>query len=221
VASGHGPSALTCTEGIDYELAELRISPGPALVNLSEVPLETVEAPGPMITKGASKALAVLRISTGFVFLWAFLDKTFGFGYATPPERAWINGGSPTKGFLSSVQIGPMEGFFHSVAGQAWADWLFMLGLAGIGLALILGIGLRIAAIAATLMMAIMWLAELPLAQRTNAGEPSGSTNPLIDYHVIYALAAITAALTRAGDVWGLGRWRANLPVVRKNRWLA
>ena len=34
----------------------------------------------------------------GFEFLWAFLDKTFGFGYATPAERAWINGGSPTKG---------------------------------------------------------------------------------------------------------------------------
>ena len=28
-------------------------------------------------------ALASLRILTGFVFLWAFLDKTFGLGYAT------------------------------------------------------------------------------------------------------------------------------------------
>ena len=39
-------------------------------------------------TKTAAKALAVLRISTGFVFLWAFLDKTFGFGYATPSAKA-------------------------------------------------------------------------------------------------------------------------------------
>jgi thiosulfate dehydrogenase [quinone] large subunit len=27
--------------------------------------------------------LAGLRLLTGFVFLWAFLDKTFGFGHAT------------------------------------------------------------------------------------------------------------------------------------------
>jgi len=54
-----------------------------------------VEAPGSMLTKTAARALAVLRITTGFVFLWAFLDKTFGFGYATPSAKAWIHGGSP------------------------------------------------------------------------------------------------------------------------------
>jgi thiosulfate dehydrogenase [quinone] large subunit len=118
------------------------------------------------------------------------------------------------------VEIGPLQDFFHSIAGAAWADWLFMLGLLGIGVALILGIALRPAAVAATVMMAAMWLAELPLAQQTNAGEPSGSTNPLVDYHVIYALAAIVAAATYAGHTWGLGRWWARLPLVQKNHWL-
>jgi thiosulfate dehydrogenase (quinone) large subunit len=79
--------------------------------------LERVEAPGSMLTGTAAKALAVLRISTGFVFLWAFLDKTFGLGYATPSARSWINGGSPTRGFLSSVDVGPFQGAFHSIAG--------------------------------------------------------------------------------------------------------
>ena len=182
--------------------------------------LEKVEAPGSMLTKTAARSLAVLRISTGFVFLWAFLDKMFGFGYATPAARAWINGGSPTKGFLSSVDVGPFQGFFHSIAGDAWADWAFMLGLAGIGVALILGIGMRIAAGAATAMMAMMWIAEWPLAQHTAAGKPSGSTNPVTDYHFIYALVAITTALTYAGHTWGLGRQWAKLPFVQKNRWL-
>ena len=181
---------------------------------------ELAEAPGTLLTTTAARALALLRISTGFIFLWAFVDKLFGLGYATPAERAWINGGSPTRGFLSNVDIGPFAGFFHSIAGAAWADWLFMLGLLGIGVALILGIGLRPAAVATTVMMAAMWLAELPLAQQTNAGEPSGSTNPLVDYHVIYALAAIVAAATYAGHTWGLGRWWARLPLVQKNRWL-
>ena len=182
--------------------------------------LEKVEAPGAMLTTTAARALAVLRISTGFVFLWAFLDKTFGLGYATPTARAWINGGSPTKGFLSSVDVGPFQGFFHSIAGQTWTDWLFMLGLLGIGVALILGIAMRLAAGAATLMMAFMWLAEYPLAQHTSAGKPSSSSNPITDYHFIYAVSAITLALTYAGHTWGLGRWWTTLPIVQKNRWL-
>ena len=54
----------------------------------------------------------LLRIAMGWIFLWAFLDKCFGLGFATgrDPETgaidfgsadAWINGGSPTEGFLS------------------------------------------------------------------------------------------------------------------------
>ena len=182
--------------------------------------LEHVEAPGSMLTKTAARALAVLRISTGFVFVWAFLDKTFGFGYSTPDARAWINGGSPTKGFLSNVEVGPFQGFFHSIAGDTWANWAFMLGLLGTGVALILGIGMRIAAGAAVAMMAMMWAAEWPLAQHTSAGEPSGSNNPVTDYHFIYAVSAVVFALTYAGSTWGLGRQWAKLPFVQKHRWL-
>jgi thiosulfate dehydrogenase (quinone) large subunit len=165
-------------------------------------------------------ALAVLRITTGFVFLWAFFDKTFGLGYATKSANAWIDGGSPTKGFLSRVAVGPFESTFHAWAGAWWADGLFMLGLLAIGVAVIAGIGLRLAAIAGTLMMLLMWTAEWPLAQVTSAGEPSMSTNPVIDYHIIYAVALIAVALTHAGDTWGLGRQWAHLPQVRDNAWL-
>src|SRR3954469_24806955 len=181
--------------------------------------LEQVQAPGSMLTKTAAKALAVLRISTGFVFLWAFLDKAFGLGYATPAAKAWINGGSPTKGFLSSVDVGPFDTAFHAIAGTWWADWLFMLGLGGIGIAVTLGIGLRVSAIAGTVMMLLMWLAEFPLDRFTTAGEPSMSTNPLIDYHVIYAIALVVAALTYAGNTWGLGKQWAALPVVQRQHW--
>ncbi|HEX6345908.1 DoxX family membrane protein [Umezawaea sp.] len=168
----------------------------------------------------AARSLAVLRIVTGLTFLWAFLDKAFGLGYSTVSERAWINGGSPTKGFLSHVAVGPLESTFHSWAGAAWADWLFMIGLLAIGVALVLGIGLRVAAVSTALMMLMMWAAEWPLAQHTSAGEPSGSTNPLIDYHVIYALVAIALAYAAAGNTWGLGRMWAKLPFVQTNQWL-
>jgi thiosulfate dehydrogenase (quinone) large subunit len=175
---------------------------------------------GPLLTARATKFLAAFRVVMGLEFLWAFFDKTFGLGYATPAARAWINGGSPTEGFLSRVDVGPFESTFHAWAGAAWADWLFMLGLLGIGVALILGIGLRVAAVSGTVMMLLMWAAEWPLARFTSAGEPAMSTNPIIDYHIIYALALIALAVTYAGHTWGLGRWWAGLPFVQRNRWL-
>lgn len=72
--------------------------------------------------KVAPIAWATARIALGFVFAWAFVDKLFGLGYATPSERAWLNGGSPTTGYLGGVE-GTFAGLFNAIAGQGWADW--------------------------------------------------------------------------------------------------
>lgn len=178
-------------------------------------PPTTADASG---TTGA-RSLAVLRICTGFVFLWAFLDKTFGLGYATPAARAWIHGGSPTRGFLSSVEVGPFRSAFHAIAGAWWVDTLFMLGLLGIGVAVMAGVALRISAVAGVLLLAMMWFAEFPPAQHAADGSATASTNPLVNYHVIYALALVVVAATAAGGTWGLGRLWARLPLVRRHRW--
>ncbi|MFJ8787835.1 hypothetical protein [Streptomyces sp. NPDC102462] len=167
-----------------------------------------------------ARALASLRLLTGFVFLWAFLDKTFGLGYATASGKGWIDGGSPTKGFLSSVAAGPMASAFHSWAGAGWADWSFMLGLLGVGAAVMAGVALRPAAVAGTAMMALMWIAEWPPARHLSDGTPTMSANPFVDYHVIYAVALIAVAAAGAGTTWGLGRLWAKLPAVRDRAWL-
>lgn len=161
--------------------------------------------------------LAGLRVATGLVFLWAFFDKLFGFGYSTTWERAWLNGGSPTKGFLGSIEAGPLASTFRSIAGDWWVDWLFMVGLLAIGVAVTFGIALRIAAVSGTVLLALMWIAEWHPARYTSGGAPTGSTNPLIDYHVIYALALIVVAVTAAGDRFGFGRAWARLPFVRRH----
>ena len=169
-------------------------------------------------TLGAS--LALLRIGAGFAFLWAFLDKTFGLHYATPSAAAWIHGGSPAQGYLAHVQVGPFRGIAHSLAGDTWVDWLFMLGLLGVGVALITGVALRPAAAAGIVLLAMMWFLEFPPARHTAAGGPTGSNNPVVDYHVLYAAALLVLATTHAGDVWGFGRWWARQPLVRRNPWL-
>ncbi|MFC4530674.1 hypothetical protein ACFO60_07850, partial [Sphaerisporangium dianthi] len=65
---------------------------------------------------------AVVRLALGWTFLWAFADKLFGFGFATPAAKAWVNGGSPTTGFLKGTKESALGGFFTGLAGQAWVD---------------------------------------------------------------------------------------------------
>jgi thiosulfate dehydrogenase [quinone] large subunit len=161
----------------------------------------------------ARLSLAIARLALGWVFLWPFLDKLFGLGKATPSERAWINGGSPTTGFLSGVtgpdSKNPFKGFFEIFVGHGWADWLFMIGLLGIGVALLVGAGMRIAALSATVLLGLMWLASFPL-----------ENNPFLDDHVVYALLAIVLAATCAGDYLGLGRWWRTREFVADKPWL-
>ncbi len=168
----------------------------------------------------ALRALDVLRIGLGFIFLWPFLDKLFGLGYSTSSANAWVNGGSPTDGFLGHVEVGPLQSVFRSIAGAGWADWLFMLGLLGIGIALLTGVALRMTAVAGTVLLLLMWAAEWPLAQFTSTGAASGSTNPFLDYHLIFAIALIVVALLGTGSSWGLGKWWVKQPIVAAHSFL-
>lgn len=145
-------------------------------------------------------ALAVLRIAFGFTFLWAFLDKLFGLGFATPAERAVVNGGSPTTGYLSGVE-GPLASFYNGIAGSGLVDVLFMAGLLGIGLTLLLGAGARIGALAGVLMYVFMYGASLPTV-----------TNPFLDDHLTGAIVLLViAAIPAAWSFLGIGSWWARI----------
>ena len=142
---------------------------------------------------------AALRILMGWLFLWPFLDKLFGLGFSTLPDRAWIAGGSPTTGFLSSA-AGPFAPLFQAMAGSTLVDFLYMAGLLLIGLALLIGVGVRIAGYGGTALVLMMWLSHLPPAN-----------NPLIDQHIIYAVLLVGLATVRAGQWFGLGQLWARL----------
>ena len=171
-------------------------------------------------SSAARKALAAVRIGFGLTFLWAFFDKLFALGFSTGRDAetgavdyfgsaAWINGASPTEGFLAFGADGPFKGFYNGIAGAAWADWLFMLGLAGIGIALTLGFGIRIAAAAGALLYIMMWTVALP-----------PDNNPVLDDHVLGALNLVVLGLTLAGDTWGFGKVWAGTHLVRQYRFL-
>lgn len=151
----------------------------------------------------------VLRIMMGWIFFWLFLDKMFGLGFATGAGSGWIDGGSPTTGFLESGTRGPFQEVFQGMAGTAFADWMFMVGLLGIGSALLLGIGVRIASVSGALLLVMVWLAAL-----------WPKSNPFLDQHLIYALVLIGVYATDAGQYLGFGRRWSELSLVSKYRFL-
>jgi thiosulfate dehydrogenase (quinone) large subunit len=138
---------------------------------------------------------AIVRLLLGFLFLWAFLDRLFGFGQPTDGSAAWREGGSPTTGYLRSV-TGPVAGIAHDLAGQSWVDWVFMIGIAAIGVALIFGVCVRIAAIAGALIMVALWLTSLPIGD-----------NPFANQYLIYALVLVGLAATGVGLRYSLAPW--------------
>lgn len=178
-----------------------------------------------MAKKSANKsnksnyAWAALRIAIGLIFLWAFVDKMVGLGYATcrvtDPvaktetvnvlcEKSVAKGGSPTTGFLKFGTDGPLADFYQDLAGNTVVDFLFMAGLLLIGLALISGIGVKVAAVTGSLLLMMMWSAVLPPAN-----------NPVLDDHIVYALVLIGIMLANKEQVWGLGKWWQKQNIVK------
>jgi thiosulfate dehydrogenase [quinone] large subunit len=161
----------------------------------------------------------LLRIAIGWLFLWAFLDKLLALGFATGRDEetgkidffssdAWINGGAPTNGFL---EFGlhtkePFEGIYADLAGQGWVDWIYMISMVLIGLALILGIATRLAALAGIVWMAAFYTAAAIWPEN----------NPFLDDHLIYIIALAGIAYVGAGRYLGFGRWWERTELARR-----
>ena len=122
----------------------------------------------------------LLRYVMSFIFLWAFIDKAFGLGFATKSSGAWINGGSPTTGFLANAVKGPFADFFHGLSGMVAVDWLFMASLLFIGLTLLFNRYVKFGVCVGSVLMALMYT-SLMLPEN----------NPIIDEHIVYILVLI------------------------------
>lgn len=156
----------------------------------------------------------ILRLSIGWIFLWSFLDKLLGLGFATcrgedgvidfACSASFVKGGAPTYGFLEfATQSSHTGGVFRDLAPSGptspnVVDWLFMVALLLIGVALMLGIGVRLAGFGGALLVAFMYL----------AGFVWPENNPVIDEHIIEIILLVSFALVGAGRWLGFGnRW--------------
>jgi len=178
----------------------------------------TPKAEGDMVRGG--RFWGVLRLALGWVFLWAFLDKLLALGFATGrnPETgvvdrfgdaAWIHGGSPTDGFLKFGlhTKSPFTDFYDGLVGSTLIEWVYMLSMAAIGIALILGVATRLAAGAGIVWMVLFYTAAAIWPEN----------NPFLDDHVVYAIVLAGIAYVGAGRYLGLGRRWERLSLVRKH----
>lgn len=145
------------------------------------------------------------RIAPGWIFFWAFVDKLLGLGFATEPGKGWIDGVSPTIGYLKFGSYGPFASFFQAIAGNAIIDWLYMAGLLLIGLSLIFGMGVKIAGYSGAVMVLLIWLTALPPEH-----------NPIIDEHIVYSLILLSFTQLPIGHALGVGKWWSQTNIVKK-----
>lgn len=129
------------------------------------------------------KYLMAIRYMLAFIFLWAFFDKLLGLGFATQQGSAWINGVSPTMGYLK-FGTGSVTGeYFKMLAGNTVIDILFMGGLLGVGTSLATGKFMKLGGYGGAVMMLLIYISQLPL-----------KNNPIIDQHIVYIALLLAIA---------------------------
>jgi thiosulfate dehydrogenase [quinone] large subunit len=154
---------------------------------------------------GLEKGLLVFfRLAIGWTFLWAAIEH---FG-----DNAFV------PGFLASTKT------FHAIYGPMAAPaiagpltFLVEYGHLLIGLSLVSGLLVRASAPFAIAIMVLYWTAHMdfPYIEDRNSF--------LVDFHLVYAGLLILLIMKRAGHLFGLDAWAAELPAVRGNaalRWL-
>ncbi len=148
--------------------------------------------------------VALLRIGVGIIFLWAGLDKLLGSGpkgfsaagflsHATGGTLGWpFVTGTPAEGTI----FNPTHDFWVSLSQNATAmtvvNFLVVAGELGIGIALVLGLFTRFAAIMGTLMMLLFFVAAWEFS------------NGIVNQHLTYALVCAAIAGLGAGNYYGL-----------------
>ena len=142
-------------------------------------------------------SIFLLRISLGWMYFWAGITKVFN------PE--WS-----AAGYLQKAKTFPE--FFQWLTTQRLlpsVNFLNEWGLTLLGVALILGVFVRVSS---SLGMMLMLLYYLPILQFPHPNPNSF----LVDQHIIFIVALLVLISFRAGRTWGLENWCSSLPICSK-----
>ncbi len=148
------------------------------------------------MTKFEKISLILLRLSLGWLMFYAGITKV-------------LNPQWSAKGYLTAAKTFP--GFYNFLASPEilpTINFINKWSLTLLGVSLILGIAVRLSSILGAILMILYWFPVLDF--------PYVAHGFLVDDHIIYALILVYFAIVRAGRIWGLENWCANLPLCKK-----
>ncbi|OGM98825.1 MAG: hypothetical protein A2915_01590 [Candidatus Yanofskybacteria bacterium RIFCSPLOWO2_01_FULL_41_34] len=133
-------------------------------------------------------AVFLSRISLGVLFFYAGITKVL--------NPSW----SATE-YLNSAKTFPgLFQWFASAGNLGWVNFVNEWGLTLVGVALIIGLLVKLASVGGVLLMILYYL---PVLSFPYAGEHSF----LVDEHIIYITTFLVLFASNAGTVWGLDSW--------------
>lgn len=158
------------------------------------------------MTKYQKASLFLLRVSIGGLFFYSGITKILDPEWTA---AGYLKGADTFFNFyqaLTNTSVLPVVDFLN-----AW-------GLTLIGVALILGVFVRLASFAGIILMLLYYFPALqwPFV---------GTHSYIVDDHIIYALALLALAVFEAGRFWGLSSRWTKLSILARHpglkRWLA
>ena len=142
-------------------------------------------------------SLLALRLGLGWLFFYAGITKIL--------NPAWTS-----AGYLKGAKTFTI--FYHALLLPSVlpiVDFINEWGLLLLGISLIFGVFVRLSSILGVVLMLLYYFPILDFPY----------PNPysfIVDEHIIYALALLVLTAWRAGRIYGLENWCANLPICSK-----
>jgi thiosulfate dehydrogenase [quinone] large subunit len=163
-------------------------------------------------TRWHGPALVVLRTLIGWHFLYE--------GYYKLVLPAWSPAGAPLPawsagGYLRAAS-GPFAPLFHALAGSplaAWIDWVIPIALVLVGLSLVLGLFTTRGCQGAVLLLALFYLAAIPLEGVARPG--AEGTYLIVNKTLVELGAALVLLTSRTESIAGLDLLRAQSRAMR------
>ncbi len=139
-------------------------------------------------------SLLLLRLSLGALFFYAGITKVLDPSWSA---AFYLKGAKTFPAFYA---------FFLQPSILPTINFINEWGLTLIGVALILGIFVRVASIGGIMLMLLYYFPTLD-------GLYPNTHSLIVDEHIIYICAFFVLASFRAGRVFGLEKWCSNLPI--------
>lgn len=138
-----------------------------------------------MNTSCKNLLIFLLRISMGWVFLFAAIRQLPDPNWSA---AAFLGNASQFPGFFSFFTSPEILPIINTII--PWAHLL-------IGLGLVFGLGVRVAAFGGAVLMFLYYVPRLD-------GFMVGPNNFIVEYHLVYTLIILYLAMVQAGRVYGL-----------------